>query len=83
MTGICLLESWVTVPDPTTAQKLELDPCSQMGGSMASPSLFLACSQSRSGGKQETYSDISEPSDLRASGSAMQATHASTTGDTQ
>lgn len=45
MAGICWLESWVTVPAPTADQKLELDPCGQMGGGQGSLSLSLAWSQ--------------------------------------
>ena len=37
MTGICRLEAWVTVPDPTSGQKLELDPSGQMGDGQGQP----------------------------------------------
>lgn len=37
MTGIFRLEPWVTVPDPVAGQKLELDPCGQMGGGQGQP----------------------------------------------
>lgn len=64
VTVICLLEPWVTVPDPSASQKLEL----WSDGTQAGPSLSLAWGQPRSGGKWGTHLDVWVPCYLMVGG---------------